>query len=269
MIRFAANLKWLFTEQPLLARFDAAARAGFTAVECPSPYDDSPEELRRRVDDAGLAVVLINTPIGAAGSGGTSGHACQPERRREFRDGIERALHYAVALDCAQIHLMAGIRPEGVSHETAEATYLENLAWAAAQAQAAGKRFVIEAINQRDVPGFFLRTQEQAAAIVTSLDTPAVRMLFDCYHCQVEQGDLSRRLTQHMPLVGHIQIADAPRRSEPGTGETAWPYVFAQIDALGYAGWIGCEYRPLSDTESGLAWRQNMGYPPQARAASA
>lgn len=258
MIRFAANLKWLFTERPLPERFGAAAHAGFAAVECPSPYDNAPDELARRANDAGLEVVLINTPVGLAGSGGTSGYACQPGRRSEFRDGIERALNYACALDCDQIHLMAGIRPEDVPHDVAAATYLQNLEWAAGQAALVGKRLVIEAINQRDVPGFFLRTQEQAAAIVTSLATPAVRMLFDCYHCQVEQGDLTRRLIQHMPLIGHIQIADAPRRSEPGTGETAWPYLFGQLDALGYPGWIGCEYRPLAGTEQGLGWLQEL-----------
>jgi hydroxypyruvate isomerase len=255
MIRLAANLKWLFTEQPLLERFDAAVRAGFTAVECSSPYENKPADLARRVADTGLTVVLINTPIGTPGSGGSSGYACLPERRNEFRDGILRALHYASALGCEQIHLMAGIRPVGLSHDAAEATYLENLGWAVGQAAPAGKRFVIEAINQRDVPAFFLRTQEQAAATVTTLNTPTVRMLFDCYHCQVEQGDLTRRLAENMPLIGHVQIADAPRRSEPGTGEIAWPYVFDQLGVLGYAGWIGCEYRPLASTESGLSWR--------------
>lgn len=259
MIRLAANLKWLFTEQPLLERFESAARAGFAAVECSSPYEDDPAALAQRVADTGLTVVLINTPIGTLASGGSSGYACLPERRSEFRDGILRALHYASVLDCEQIHLMAGIRPTGLSHEVAEATYLENLGWAVTQAEPAGKRFVIEAINQRDVPAFFLRTQEQAAATVMTLNTPTVRMLFDCYHCQVEQGDLTRRLAQHMPLIGHVQIADAPRRNEPGTGEIAWPYVFAQLDALGYAGWVGCEYRPLADTESGLVWRSAIG----------
>ncbi|MDQ0471941.1 2-oxo-tetronate isomerase [Labrys wisconsinensis] len=249
MPKFCANLKWLFTELPFLDRFDAAARAGFQAVEYASPYEFSAAEIRGRLRACGLRQVLFNTP-----AGGGSGMACVPARRDEFRDGVRKALDYAADLDCGLVHLMAGIVPSDLSRDTAAAAYAANVAWAADQAEPAGVRLVLEPINQRDVPGFFLRTQEEGAAVVEAIGRERIGLQFDIYHCQVAQGDVTRRLEALMPAIAHMQVADVPGRNEPGTGEIAWDYVFRRIDELGYAGWVGCEYRPATETSAGLGW---------------
>ncbi len=254
MLRFCANLKWLFTELPFLDRFDAAARAGFRAVEYASPYEYPAAQIRSRLRACDLQQVLFNTP-----AGGGSGMACIPSRRDEFRDGLRKALDYASALDCGLVHLMAGIAPSGLNRDAAAAAYATNVAWAAELASAAGVKLVLESINQRDVPGFFLRTQEEGAAVIEAVGGDRVGLQFDIYHCQVAQGDVTRRLETLMPVIAHIQIADAPGRNEPGTGEIAWDYVFRRIDELGYVGWIGCEYRPATDTVGGLSWRRRFG----------
>ncbi len=258
MPRFAANLSMMFNEVPFLDRFAAAARAGFTAVEYLFPYEHPAAEIRRRLDDNGLKQVLFNGPPGdwAAGDRGT---ASLPGRQREFRDGIARALDYAAALDCPLVHVMAGIPPAGLSPVTAAAVYAANLAWAAERAQAAGKRLVIEPINHRDMPGFHLNTVEQGAAVIAAIGAERLGLQFDIYHCQVTQGDVSKRLEALMPLVAHIQIADVPGRHEPGTGELGWTWLFGRIDALGYGGWVGCEYRPAGETVAGLGWRKTFG----------
>ncbi len=258
MPRFAANLSMMFNEVPFLDRFAAAARAGFTAVEYLFPYEHPAAEIRRRLDDNGLKQVLFNGPPGdwAAGDRGT---ASLPGRQREFRDGIARALDYAAALDCPLVHVMAGIPPAGLSPVTAAAVYADNLAWAAERAQAAGKRLVIEPINHRDMPGFHLNTVEQGAAVIAAIGAERLGLQFDIYHCQVTQGDVSKRLEALMPLVAHIQIADVPGRHEPGTGELGWTWLFGRIDALGYGGWVGCEYRPAGETVAGLGWRKTFG----------
>jgi hydroxypyruvate isomerase len=253
MLRFCANLKWLFTELPFLDRFDAAARAGFRAVEYASPYEYPAAEIRSRLRACDLQQVLFNTP-----AGGGSGMACIPLRRDEFRDGFKKALDYASALDCGLVHLMAGIAPAELNRDAAAAAYATNVAWAAELASAAGVKLVLESINQRDVPGFFLRTQEEGAAVIEAVGGDRVGLQFDIYHCQVAQGDVTRRMETLMPVIAHIQIADAPGRNEPGTGEIAWDYVFRRIDELGYAGWIGCEYRPATDTVGGLTWRSRF-----------
>ncbi len=259
MPSLCANLKWLFTEKPFLERFDAAAKAGFTAVEYASPYEYSAAELRARLDACALKQVLFNTPAGDPADGGGSGLACAPGRQGKFRDGFKRALEYAGALDCGLIHVMAGIQPSDASYDTAAAVYAANLFWAAEAAAGSGVRLALEAINQRDVPGFFLRTQEQGAALVEAIGPDRVGLQFDIYHCQVAQGDVTRRMEKLMPLIAHMQLADAPDRNEPGTGEIAWDYVFRRIDELGYRGWVGCEYRPLGETTAGLAWRKRYG----------
>jgi hydroxypyruvate isomerase len=258
MPRFAANLSMMFNEVPFLDRFAAAARAGFKAAEFLFPYEHAAAELRRRLDDSGLVQALFNAPPGDWAAG-ERGLAALPGRQREFRDGIARALEYAAALDCPLVHVMAGIPPAGTSPVTAAALYAANLAWAAEQAEAAGKRLVIEPINHRDMPGYHLNTLEQGAAVVQAIGRERLAVQFDIYHCQVTEGDISKRLEALMPLVGHIQIADVPARNEPGTGEIGWPYVFRTIDALGYAGWVGCEYRPAGETVAGLGWRERYG----------
>ena len=180
-----------------------------------------------------------------------------PGRQQEFRDGILRALDYAGTLGNRLVHVMAGIPPADLRAGTAAALYAANLAWAAAPAAPRGVPRGIEPINHRDMPGFFLNTMAQGAAIVEALGRDRVGLQFDVYHCQVTEGDITKRMAALMPLIAHMQIADVPARNEPGTGEIGWPYVFAEMDRLGYAGWVGCEYRPLGDTVAGLAWRRN------------
>ena len=257
-LRFAANLGWLFTEVPFEQRFERAADAGFSAVEYSSPYPYPPEALRKRLDDAGLQQILINAPTGEPGTPTGYGTACQPERLAEFRDGFRRALDYAGALGARVIHVPGGIRPPDVSRDHAFARYVANIGWAAEQADGTGVVLTLEAINQRDAPGFILESIEQAAAVVRALRPLPVALQFDFYHCQVSQGDLATRLRALMPLVAHIQVADAPRRNEPGTGEIGWPFLFGLIRALDYPGWIGCEYRPAGGTVDGLGWREAL-----------
>jgi hydroxypyruvate isomerase len=257
MPRLAANLSMMFNEVPFLDRFAAAGKAGFKAVEFLFPYEFPAAELRARLADAGLTQALFNAPPGDWGKG-ERGLASLPGRQQEFRDGIHKALEYATVLDCPIVHVMAGI-PIGVAAVTAAALYAANLAWAAEQALATGKKLVIEPINHRDMPGYYLNTVEQGAAIVEAIGRDRLGLQFDIYHCQVTQGDVTKRLETLFPVVAHIQIADVPARNEPGTGEIGWDYVFKRIDALGYAGWVGCEYRPAGDTVAGLAWRQKFG----------
>ncbi|WP_163506626.1 hydroxypyruvate isomerase family protein [Fodinicola acaciae] len=253
-LRFDANLKWLFTELPFEQRFDAAAAAGFTGVEYPAPYAYPAAELRRRLADAGLRQVLINTPSGPAGSPERAGFACLPGRVADFRAGIERGLEYAVALESQFLHVMGGARPAGVSHDRAYAQYVVNIAWAAERARDTGVRLLLEAQNKRDVPGMVLDNQAQAAAVVDAIGSAAVGLLFDIYHVQIDEGDLVHRLREFLPRIFHVQIADPPDRSEPGSGEIAWPTVFGALRDGDYGGWIGCEYRPAKDTLSGLGW---------------
>jgi hydroxypyruvate isomerase len=257
-LRLSANLSWLFTELSLPDRFDAAAEAGFEGVEILDPYEVPARLLRQRLDAAGLTQVLINSPFGPPEDGGR-GLACVPAREQPFRDSVERALEYAAALDCRMVHLMAGVVPAGVPYDLAAALYATRLGWAAERAATAGVRLSIEAINRRDIPGYFLATQEQAAAFVAAVGPERAGLQFDVYHCQVEQGDVTRRLETLMPLIAHIQIADAPGRNEPGSGEIGWDFVLAKIESLGYRGWIGCEYRPAADTAGGLGWRGRYG----------
>ena len=253
-LKLAANLKWLYTELPFLERFAAAAHSGFTAVEYASPYEFAPDELNMRLDDFGLAQVLINTPAGPAGSPTQNGAAAVRGAETEFRDGFKKALDYAVALDARIIHVMAGVRPIGVTEADAMALYGDNIAWAAAHAEPTGVRLVLEAINKRDVPGFAVPSFEVAADVAATVNRDVVGILFDVYHAQVDRGNLIERFHALKPLIGHIQVADNPGRHEPGTGEIGYTNVLRSIAAAGYDGWIGCEYRPIADTASGLAW---------------
>jgi hydroxypyruvate isomerase len=255
MLRFCANLGFLFSEVPFRDRFDAAARAGFTGVEYASPYDYPAAELRARLKATGISQVLINSPAGNR-EAGERGMACVPGRVAAFQDGLAQALDYATALDCKLVHVMAGVRPQDVAYDTPAALYAANLAWATEKALTAGVRLVIEPLNPRDAPGYLLRTQEQGAAIVAAIGHDRLGLQFDIYHCQTAQGDVTRRLEALMPVIDHMQLADVPGRNEPGTGEIGWDYVFRRIEELGYTGWIGCEYNPVGDTVTGLAWRR-------------
>jgi hydroxypyruvate isomerase len=254
MPRLAANLSMMFNEVDFLDRFAAAAKAGFTGVEFLFPYDYPAAEIRKRLDDNGLTQVLFNAPPGdwAAGERGIASLA---GRQTEFRDGVKKALDYSAALGCNLLHCMAGI-PKTGNPVMEAAIYANNIAYAAELAHAAGVKIVLEPINHRDMPGFHLATQEQGAAVVEAIGFDKVGLQFDVYHCQIAQGDITKRMEKLIGVISHMQIADVPARNEPGTGEIGWKYVFAQMDALGYQGWVGCEYRPAGNTVAGLGWRQ-------------
>jgi hydroxypyruvate isomerase len=257
MPRFCANLSMMFNEHPFLDRFAAAAKAGFKAVEFLFPYDHTPAEIRARLDDNGLQQILFNMPPGDW-AGGERGLASLPGRTEDFRAGVKRALEYAAVFGTKRLHCMAGLVPAGLSRDTAASLYAANLAWASEQAKAAGVLVVIEPINHRDMPGFFLNTTTQGAAVVEAIGRDRLALLFDIYHCQVTEGDLTSRMAKLLPLIGHIQIADVPARNEPGTGEINWCFVFKQMDSIGYDGWVGCEYRPAGETVAGLTWIKNL-----------
>jgi hydroxypyruvate isomerase len=253
MSRFDANLGWLFTELPFEERFDAASHAGFVGVEYSSPYAYSPQLLRERLSQAGLVQVQINSPAG--GDAATRyGEACLPDRVRSFRDGLLRALEYADELDCGLVHLMGGVRPSALDDQVALGTYVDNVAWAADQAAGSRVVLLLEALNQEDHPGFVLESPEQAARLVRELGSEHLGLQFDVYHCQMDGGDVARRVEELMPHISHLQIADCPGRGEPGTGALDWAAIFDRISGAGYEGWFGCEYRPIADTQTGLSW---------------
>ena len=256
MPRFAANLSMMYTEHPFLDRFAAAAADGFRAVEYLFPYAHEHRELAQQLADHGLSQVLFNAPPGDFDAG-ERGLACLPGRESEFRRAfIEQALPYAKALNCPRVHVMAGLAPAGVSRAALRGTYLGNLAWAAREAASAGIDVLIEPINTRDIPRYFLNRQDEAHAIVQEIDAPNLKVQMDLYHCQIVEGDLTMKLRQYLPTgrVGHIQIAGIPERHEPDLGEINHPYLFALIDEAGYGGHIGCEYRPRAGTSAGLGW---------------
>ncbi len=258
MPRLAANLSMMFNEVPFLDRFAAARKAGFEGVEFLFPYEFPAAELRERLTGEGLTQVLFNMPPGDWANG--RARPGQPARPAgEFHESVKKALDYAAGLDCRQVHCMAGIVPADVPQTTAAAVYAANLAWAAEQATPAGVKLVIEPINHRDMPGYFLNTQAQGAAIVEAIGRDRLGLQFDVYHVQVTEGDITKRMEQFMPVIAHMQIADVPARNEPGTGEIGWPFVFRRMDELGYQGWVGCEYRPAGDTVAGLGWREQFG----------
>ncbi|MDA7414772.1 hydroxypyruvate isomerase [Xenophilus arseniciresistens] len=253
MPRFAANLSMLFTEQPFMQRFEAAARAGFEAVEYLFPYGFERHELLAALRANGLRQVLHNLPAGNW-EAGERGIACHPDRIDEFREGVTQAIAYAAALDCPRLNCLAGKRPAHVSAEQAQATLVQNLRFAARALQAEGITLLVEPINSYDIPGFFLTRTDQALALLEEVGSPNLRIQYDIYHAQRTEGEIGQTLARHLPRIGHIQLADNPGRGEPGTGELNYPWLFRHIDALGYEGWIGCEYKPRARTEDGLAW---------------
>ena len=253
MPRFAANLSMMFNEAPFLDRFALAAKAGFKGVEFLFPYEHKAAEIAARLKDNGLQQVLFNAPAGDFAKG-ERGMAAIPGKQAAFRDSIKIALEYAATLACPRLHIMAGLKPEGVAHDTLTAVYGANLAYAAEECAKLGVKPIIEPINHRDIPGFFLNTTDQAAAIIAAIGPEKLGMQFDLYHCQITEGDVVKRVEKHLPLIAHMQVADTPGRHEPGTGEVNWPFVFKTIDALGFRGWIGCEYRPAGETLAGLSW---------------
>ncbi|QGG74237.1 2-oxo-tetronate isomerase [Pseudomonas syringae] len=257
MPRFAANLSMLYPQHDFLERFAAAAADGFGAVEYLFPYAYTPQELKQRLSDNGLVQALFNAPPGDWDAC-ERGIATLPGREAEFRSGIERALEYAQVLGNDRVHVMAGLLPNEGLRERHQAVYLENLAFAAEQAKNAGVTILIEPINTRDMPGFFLNRQDQAQDICKLVGADNLKVQFDCYHCQIVEGDLTSKLRRDFAGIGHIQIAGVPDRNEPDLGELNYEHLFNVIDELGYSGWIGCEYRPKGDTSEGLAWLREL-----------
>lgn len=253
MPRFAANLSMLFTELDFLDRFEAAAKAGFEGVEYLFPYDWPADELVRRLQAHGLTQVLHNLPAGDWDAG-ERGIACHPDRVEEFRSGVDRAVEYAGALGCPQLNCLAGIRPEGVSEAEARRTLVENLRFAAGRLGQEGLKLLAEPINTRDIPGFFLCHTAQALEIFDEVGADNLYLQYDAYHMQIMEGDLAPTIERHLERIAHVQIADNPGRHEPGSGEINYPFLFDWLDRLGYAGWIGCEYKPAAGTEAGLGW---------------
>jgi hydroxypyruvate isomerase len=257
MPRFAANLAYLFTERPLIERFAAAAVAGFRAVELQVPYDHAPSAIRAELDRHGLAVLGINTAPGQSAAG-EFGVAAVPGREREFDTLFKQALDYVTAIGGCQIHCLAGkVPPE--QRPAAEMTFVRNLMRAADAAREKNITLLIEPINPRDRPDYFLTRAEQAADIIAKVERANVRIQFDFYHAQIVGGDLIRRFEKHLPFVGHAQIAAVPSRHEPDEGEVNYPEIFTALDRLGYGGWVGCEYRPRAKTEDGLGWARRYG----------
>ncbi|WP_191578300.1 2-oxo-tetronate isomerase [Achromobacter insolitus] len=255
MPRLAANLSMMYTEHPFLERFAAAARDGFKGVEFLFPYDFTAAEIRSRLDAHGLTQALFNAPPGDWAAG-ERGIASLPGREDEFKRGLDQALEYAAVLGNRHLHVMAGLIQPGQDRAAHRHVYVNNLALAARTAASAGVTVVIEPINTRDIPGFFLNRQDDAQAIRAEVGADNLKVQFDIYHCQIVEGDIAVKLERDMAGIGHIQVAGVPDRHEPDLGELNYPYLFQRIDALGYQGWIGCEYRPRAGTSEGLGWAQ-------------
>lgn len=253
MPRFSANLSMLFNEHAFLDRFAAAARAGFTAVEYVSPYEHPAETIAERLRANRLTQALFNMPAGDW-AGGERGIGALPGRQDEFRAGVDTAIAYAKALGCERVNCLAGI-VDGPDRAAARSVFVSNLRFAAPRFAQAGIRLLIEPINDRiDMPGFFLTTSAQALAIIDEVACDNVFLQFDVYHMQVMEGDVARTIEKHLASIAHVQIADNPGRHEPGSGEINYPFLFEHLDRLGYAGWVGAEYRPRAGTEEGLGW---------------
>ena len=257
MPRLAANLGHLFTERPLIERISAAAAAGFSAVELQFPYDLAPSTVKAELARNNLTQLGINTPQGPE-----SGLAALPGRERDWEAAFARALDYVVAIGGRAIHCMAGTVPPE-QRPAAETVFVRNLTRAAAQAANANITLLIEPLNQRDRPGYFLSRVEHAADVVAKVGAPNVRIQFDCYHVQIMGGDLITRFQKYLPAIGHVQIAAVPSRGEPDEGEINYPAVLEAIDRSGYTGWIGCEYKPRTRTEDGLGWAKKYGVVPK------
>ena len=256
MPRLAANLSMMFTEHPFEARFEAAARAGFRAVEFLFPYDWPSTQVAQWLAEAGVENVLFNLPPGDWASG-ERGLAALPGREIEFRAALRKALDYAQVLGTPRLHVMAGLIPAGADaglRARMRETYLDNLRWAAQEALQAERTLLIEPINPRDIPGYWLNHQQEALDVIAEVGAPNLRLQFDLYHAQIVDGDLTRRIERQVELTGHVQIAGVPDRHEPDAGELAITHLLATLDRVDYAGWVGCEYRPRGQTEAGLGW---------------
>ena len=253
MPKFAANLTMLFTELPFLERFGAAAAAGFHAVEFLFPYEHDKHALAGLLSKHRLHLTLHNLPAGDWAKG-ERGIACHPDRVEEFRAGVDRAIAYATALKCPKVNCLAGVLPGGVTPDAARATLVDNLRYAAPRLAQAGLGLLLEPVNSKDIPGFFVDRTQPALDIIAEVGAANLKLQFDVYHAQVMEGDLTRTIEREFARIGHIQVADNPGRNEPGTGEINYAFLFQRIDKLGYDGWIGCEYKPRTTTKAGLGW---------------
>ena len=253
MPKFCANLTMLWNELDFTDRFGAAAKAGFKGVEYLFPYDHDKNRLAGLLQQHKLEQVLHNLPAGNWAAG-ERGIGCHPRRIEEFKDGVGRAIEYAQALGCKQLNCLAGIRPTNLDPIKARETFIMNLQFAASWLKSAGIRLLIEPINTRDIPGFFLTNTRQALDIITAAGSDNLFLQYDIYHMQVMEGDLAATIERNLKLIPHMQLADNPGRHEPGTGEINYDFLFGHIDRIGYQGWIGCEYKPLTTTDAGLGW---------------
>jgi hydroxypyruvate isomerase len=253
MPKLAANLTMLFGEIDFLDRFEAAASAGFRGVEFLFPYAYDAQVLKARLRDHRLVQVLHNLPAGNW-TAGERGVACHPDRVEEFKAGVDQAITYATALDCDRVNCLAGILPPQVDPTAARDTFVQNLRYAAPRLESANIRLLIEPINTRDVPGFFLSGTAQAIEIIDAVGSDNLQLQYDIYHMQIMEGDVAAGIQRLLPRIGHIQLADVPGRHEPGTGAIDFGSLLNHIDRIGYSGWIGCEYVPAGKTRDGLGW---------------
>lgn len=257
MPKFAANLTMLFTEHAFLDRFEHAAKAGFEAVEFLFPYAFSAQQIKDKLDAHKLQLVLHNLPAGDWDAG-ERGIACHPDRTAEFREGVAKAIGYAKVLGVPRLNCLAGKTPAGAADAVLRKTLVENLRYAAAELKTVGVKLVIEPINTFDMPGFYLHGTSQAVSILDEVASDNAFVQYDIYHMQRMEGELAATLQKQLARIGHIQLADNPGRNEPGTGEINYPFLFAHLDRIGYDGWIGCEYKPATQTVAGLGWREQL-----------
>lgn len=257
MPKFAANLTMLFNEVPFLDRFEQASSAGFQAVEFLFPYAFTASEIKEKLDRFNLSLVLHNLPAGDW-EAGERGIACLPDRVEEFRAGVIKAIEYAKILNVSQLNCLAGKIPAGVDSSLVNITFVENLRYAAAQLAQANLKLLIEPINTFDIPGFFLSRTQQAISILEEVGASNAFVQYDIYHAQRMEGELANTIQKHLKQIAHIQLADNPGRHEPGTGEIHYQYLFKLLDQLGYQGWIGCEYKPATETNAGLGWIKQL-----------
>jgi hydroxypyruvate isomerase len=253
MPKFAANLTMLYNELDFMDRFDAAAKAGFRGVEYLFPYSYDKNQLAEKLKKNNLTQVLHNLPAGDWAKG-ERGIACLPDRVGEFQEGVGKAIEYATVLGCKQVNILSGITPKGVAEDKVRETFVNNLKFASAKLKQAGIKLLIEACNTRDIPGFYLSQSKQAFGIIDEVGSDNLEFQYDIYHMQIMEGDLTPTIERNLKRIGHMQLADNPGRHEPGTGEINYEFVFNFLDRIGYQGWIGCEYKPASDTVSGLGW---------------
>ncbi|MCX7245875.1 MAG: hydroxypyruvate isomerase [Burkholderiales bacterium] len=257
MPQFAANLTLLFNEVPFLERFRKASQAGFKGVEFLFPYAYAAEEIKAKLDEYQLQLVLHNLPPGNV-EANERGIACLPDRVKEFRLGVATGIKYAKVLGVKQLNCLAGITPQSIDTKLLRQTLIANLQYAAKEFQDAGLKLLIEPINTFDMPNFYLSRTEQAISILDEVAAPNAFLQFDIYHAQRMAGELANTIELYLPRIAHMQLADNPGRNEPGTGEINYCFLFELIDRLQYSGWIGCEYRPLTNTEAGLGWLKHL-----------